>query len=99
MAKATIATVKSFIRKNPDSLLIYCKRRFDGMTDGCESTGESGFTPAIKTDKWVENSLGIEGAWFVRSGRDYITSFDNGSVKGFEIYNCCGSFSLGVKRA
>lgn len=97
MAKATMATVKSFIRKNPDNLLIYAKRRFDGMTDGCESTGETGFSKAIRTTTHVNNTLGVQGAWVVGGSRDYITPFEKDGVKGFEISNSCGSFSIGVE--
>lgn len=96
MTKATRATVKAFIRKNPDTLLIYIKRRFDGMIDGCADTGDTGFSPALRTSDWIENTLGIQGAWFVGSSRDYITRFDKDGIEGFEISNCCGSFSIGV---
>lgn len=98
MAKATRATIKSFIRKNPDTLLIFTKRRFDGMTDGCESTGETGFSPAFKTTDHIDYTLGIQGAWFVGSSRDYITPFEKDGIVGFEVDNCCGSFAIGVKK-
>lgn len=97
MRKATMATVKSFIRKNADSLHILTKSSFDGMTDGCESTGQKEFSPVKKSEQFFKNNLGIAGAWFVGSSRDSIVPFDANGYTGFSIYNCCGSFTLAVK--
>lgn len=93
-----MATVKSFVRKNHDNILIYTKSRFDGMVDGCRGTGDVGFDPVTWTMDHVDMTLGIQGAWFVGSSRDYITPFDKDGVVGFEIYNCCGSFAIGIKK-
>lgn len=98
MAKATRATVKAFIRKNDGKLLIDTKSRFDGMCDGVRNCDERGFSPVIKTADHIDNTLGIQGAWFVGSSRDYITPFDKDGIMGFEIYNCCGSFSIGIQK-
>ena len=89
MKKATMATVKSFIRKNIDNgLLIKIQSRFDGMTDGCEPCMDSAFRPVIKTDEFIEHTKGVQGAWFVGQSRDHISSFRHNGLVGFEIFNC-----------
>ena len=93
--KITLATIKSFIRKNDGALLINVTSRFDGMTDCCESRN-GGFEVAQKTDRCSENTLGIEGAWFVKGSRDYFKEYSDGERTGYEVYNCCGRFVLAV---
>ena len=93
--KITLATIKSFIRKNPD-LLIEIKTSFDGMVDCCMPSGITGFARVEKTEEFMENTLGVKGAWFVGGSRDRFTAFERGGVRGYEIRNCCGSFALGV---
>ena len=92
-----MATIKAFIRKHSDSLLILPKSRFDGMTDGCESTGQIGFVKASKTDANISHTLGIQGAWFVGQSRDYFTAFCRDSLTGFEVSNSCGHFEIATK--
>ena len=94
--KITLATVKSFIRKNEESLFIDLRSRFDGMTDCCESVRD-GFQPAEKTT-WAENNtLGISGAWFVKRSRDYFSAYDDGIYSGISVSNSCGHFVLATK--
>ena len=99
--KLTIATVKSFIRKNRESgLLIETKSRFDGMQDMVAEC-EGGFTPVaartyydhetgneVEVSKDCKNTLGIRGVWFC--GRDWVSRFETEFVEGFEVSNCCG---------
>ena len=98
--KVTRATIKSFIRKNREALLIKTTSRFDGMTDGCEQTGEKEFTPALPSDKpWGEkNDLGVHGAWFVGQSRDWFSHYSDDEVEGYEISNCCGRFYLAIPK-
>jgi len=101
--KITLATVKSFINKNRDNLLINVKSSFDGMTDCCESLHE-GFIKA-KADKtqslnsdYRNATQGIEGAWFVGRSNDYCTPYETGTLKGIEVYNSCGCFILAIEK-
>jgi hypothetical protein len=94
--KVTLATIKAFIRKNSDNLLILTKSRFDGMTDGCESTGQIGFVKVSKTESNISHTLGIQGAWFVGQSRDYFVPFERDGVKGFEVSNACGHFEIAI---
>lgn len=99
MSKATLATVKAFIRKNRPQLLISCLSSFDAMQDGVRSTGDASFSPALTpdADRNHSNTLGIQGAWFVFGSRDYISEFESDGVRGFHVSNSCGSFDIGVR--
>jgi hypothetical protein len=99
MAKVTLSTIKSFIRKNRANLLISNLSEFDGMTDCVQQTGTKGFRPATEpsADRNHANCLGISGAWFVFNSRDYFSEFERDGVKGYHVYNCCGSFDIGVR--
>lgn len=95
--KITLATVKSFIRKHPDNLLISFRSDFDGMTDGIQQSADMAFRKAIFDPSGHSNSLGIKGAWFVGRSRDYFNPYNQDGLTGYEISNCCGSFVLAVK--
>lgn len=97
MAKVTIATVKSFIKKNRISLLISQKSDFDSSVDGVRNCADTGFSPALDADNKISNNFGIAGVWFVGGSRDYCSVYDQDGIKGFSVYNSCGSFVLGVK--
>lgn len=95
MKKITLATVKTFLKKNAGNLYINVKSSFDGMTDCCESRYE-GFTKAIATDEHPSHKLGIEGAWFVGQSRDYFSAFENDQMTGITVSNSCGRFVLAI---
>jgi hypothetical protein len=103
--KTTLATIKSFVKRNENNLFINVKSSFDGMTDCCQPC-KDGFAPVEKRKNGVfidhdidKRTLGINGAWFVGSSRDYFNEFENLLFKGYEISNCCGSFILAVKKS
>jgi len=95
MSKITLTTVKKFIRENKDKLYINVKSDFDGMTD-CVQPLNGGFTKVIINDKDTEQTLGIHGAWFVGSSRDYFTPFESDTMTGISVSNCCGHFILSI---
>ena len=97
--KTTLATIKSFVRKNEGNLFINCKSSFDGMVD-CVMPVNGGFAKATKDNDSFYNAhtLGIKGTWFVGGSRDYFREYDADGMKGFEISNCCGHFILAVKK-
>lgn len=100
MSKVTMATIKSFVRKNQDKLYISCLSSFDGMTDCVQQSDDCSFAPAKPTE--LNNSgthtLGIRGAWFVGHSRDYFTPFSDSGFVGYEVSNCCGNFRIAVKQ-
>ncbi len=96
MAKITKATVKSFIRKNIDDMYINVRGSFDGMTDGIEGKN-TGFMRVQPTIINIDNTLGVDGAWFVNNGRDYFQAYeDENGYKGIAVSNCCGYFELAI---
>jgi hypothetical protein len=104
--KITLTTIKSFIKASGDQLHISCLTRFDGMTDGTEQCKDRSFRPAVAPNRdgkpfrslGRDNTLGIQGAWFVFDSRDHFTAFDDGTFAGYRVYNCCGSFILAVRK-
>jgi hypothetical protein len=91
MRKITLATFKKFIRDNIDNLYISQISRFDGMTDCVESIQDKRFYKVEKVDMTKPNTLGIGGLWLVLSGRDYFTEYENESMMGIRLDNCCGA--------
>lgn len=94
--KITIATVKSFIKKNRAMLFIKAQSSFDGMSDMVEYDTKASFKIAKVEDGNLENTFGIAGAWFVGQSRDRFNAFENADLTGIEVYNCCGSFTLAI---
>lgn len=97
MKKITLATLKSFIRRNEGKLFVNVKSSFDGMVDGCEP--QHGGFQAQRPASHSKNTLGIAGVWLVGSSRDYFTAFDNGDFEGIEVSNCCGRFIVATSKA
>lgn len=95
--RITLATIKSFIRKNPGRLFIKVRSRFDGMSDGLEWNKSAEFVPAADGGSY-RNTLGIAGAWFVGSSRDYFEAYDDGEFTGYKVANCCGYFTLAIRK-
>lgn len=95
--KFTMASVKSFVRKNKGNLKIRVKSTFDGMVDGLVFDRNPGFVPVKETTFHLEYTLGITGAWFVGRGNDYVDPIMNGdAVVGFKCSNSCGNFEVMV---
>lgn len=97
--KITLATLKSFIRKNSDKLYINLRSKFSGMTDGIEKVGNS-FEPVTIDNEHVNAShtLGIAGAWIVGSSRDWLSHYEDETYTGIDVSNSCGHFILAIKK-
>ena len=98
--RITLATIKSFIKKNRANLYINQKSRFDEMIDCVTSTGNDDFelaqVPDVRSNH--KECLGIKGAWFVFNSRDYFKKYEDNKFTGFEVSNCCGSFILAIPK-
>jgi len=101
--RPTIAHLKKFIAKYRDNgLLVRQTSKFDGMTDGVESCPNAAFHPATKATYSCENNFGgIAGVYCVFQSRDRISEINEigTGMIGYEVYNCCGSFSVAVRVA
>jgi hypothetical protein len=95
--KITMATVKKFIRENSGKLYINVKSSFDGMIDGLTYQND-GFAMAETDTLHTDATLGIKGAWFVGSSRDWLTKYEDEKFTGITICNSCGSFILAVRK-
>jgi len=101
MSKPTLATLKSFVRKNDGKLLLKVSSKFDGMTDCVEHVSDT-FTTAEKTEwseKHTSHTLGYQGVWLVGQSRDYISPINSNGLVGFHVFNACGSFDVAVREA
>jgi len=93
MKKITLATIKSFIKKTPD-LHISIQSHFDGMQDCVTSSIDKSFALAQRNAKFIENTMGIHGAWFVKGSRDYFSEYKDDKFFGYTVSNCCGTFVI-----
>lgn len=104
MSKVTLATVKSFLKKNDGNLYFQEHSRFDGMTDCVQSSDSKDFSKLEgKFDPEDKSQCGFNGVWFVRGSRDSFTKVtivsQSGTYEGYHCYNCCGSWTVAVKVA
>src|SRR5690606_4189152 len=97
MKKITLATIKSFIKRNHGKLYIIIRSTFDRMID-CVSTNRDAKLEKAQHVEDDGNNLGIAGAWFVKQSRDYFTAYEDATHIGYEVYNCCGSFTLLIEK-
>ena len=104
--KPTLATLKAFIRKNEANLFIKCHSSFDGMTDSVEQNRNADYRPITKLEQRCpfvrhpdsfDNTLGFNGVWLVGQSRDYIKAINEEGFTGFEVYNCCGSWTVAIR--
>ena len=97
--KPTLATLKSFIRKNLGNLWIRVNSSFDGMTDCVQQCKGAQFAPAAMDDGNCRgHNLGIRGLWLVLGSRYSIRPIKSGEFEGFEVYNCCGSCTIATRK-
>ena len=88
--KITKATIKSFIKKNKENLLIKLVSEFDGMTDGVVNNKNAEYK------KIVSSSSDINELFVL--GRNYFEVIDNEKYYGYSISNCCGLFELVIEK-
>jgi len=88
MARFTKASLKSFIRKNQESLYILQKTSFNWMTDGVDETGKKDYRKIepSEIDFNKQYNYWIDGLWMVWGSRN---TFELINDKTIEIYNCC----------
>ena len=94
MAKTTLATVKSFIRKNTEQLHIKKIKVHDSISLLYEAHP---FAPVVFNTHAYEHRLGIEGVWFTFGG-NVCTPYEDGEYKGFDVHNSCGHFVIAVTK-
>ena len=99
MAKITLATLKSFLKKNEGNLYIIEHSRFDGMSDMVETNLNAKMHKVDdKFNPEAKSTFGINGVWVVRGSRDWfserkLTTAD-AEYEGINCYNCCGEWTV-----
>lgn len=96
--KITLATLKSFVKKNADNLYVKVQSEFSGYSDCVESINDDFKKATFSENVNVKHNLGIKGAWLVGSSRDYMATYDDGKFIGIDVWNCCGSFVIAVPK-
>ena len=107
--RITIATVKSFIRRNRASLLVRVKSCFDGMDDCVRDNADSEFAPAVAREWYCHDTqkffacspehketLGLVGVWF--TGRDTCEKLETEEFFGYRVRNCCGTWFVAIAK-
>lgn len=103
MSKVTLATLKSFLKKNEGKLYFQEHSRFDGMQDMVAANNKPVFKSAVgKFNPEDKAQLGYPyQIWCVRGGRDSLVKVtvvdQNGTYEGIYCYNSCGSWTVAVK--
>lgn len=97
MGKPTVATLKSFVRKNEGKLVLAILSEFNGMIDGIEQCSGI-FKPAVRASETHDHNLGYVGAWLVGRSRDRISEYESPTVIGYRVYNCCGEWIIGINK-
>lgn len=90
--KITMATLKSFIRKNAGNLYVKELSSFSGYTDCVEKT-EMDWTHVS-----AENAIGHQGVYCVGSSNDSLAHYKDDKYIGIEVYNCCGCGILATQK-
>lgn len=93
--KFTMSSLKSWIRKNVDTLQIRESTRFDGMVDCVMPSEDQSWGKVGSINFTDKHTLGISCAWFVGESRDYLyPKTVNDKIVSVFVSNCCGSFEF-----
>lgn len=99
--KITLATLKSFARRNADQIYFKEVSSFDGMSDMVEDNDNPQWKKSeiipMNTKGYRYYRSGILGIYTV-GGRDYFELYEDDAYFGIEVWNSCGSSILAVKK-
>lgn len=96
--KITLATLKSFAKRNKENLYAKVETDFSGMTD-CVEPINGPFTKEALGEPGNYWKLGVKGIYLVGRSNDYFTFYEDDNYIGIEVYNCCGSSILTTKKS
>lgn len=96
--KITLATLKSFAKRNIDTIYSKEMSAFDGMTDCVENIDNPQWNKSeiLKDKRFYET--GIKGIYTVGDSRDYFVLYEDDKHIGIEVYNCCGRSILAINK-
>lgn len=96
--KITLATLKSFAKRNADFLFCKEKSSFDGMVDCVMPSKNTWQKTTINPEKTGYYKTGIYGIYTVGHSGDYFTLYEDENYIGIEVYNCCGCSILAIEK-
>ena len=97
--KITLATLKSFAKRNQENIFTKELSSFDGMTDGVEYNQDANWSKTeINPEKSNYYKTGIQGVYTVGGSRNYFSLYEDEKFTGIRIYNCCGTSILAIKK-
>jgi len=96
--KITAATFKSFVKRNSDNLWVMNISDFNGMTDGIEHVENPKWKKTFLTGDDFYKRSWVEFVYMVGHGRDYFRLYEDENFIGINVYNCCGSCNLAIKK-
>lgn len=94
MKKATIATVKSFVKKNYGD--IYSKSTYD-HNDNNGHYDDKKFIHNSYSDNHPEYKIGLSNVWIV-SDKNFVQPYDDAEYAGYRVSNCCRTFIVAIKK-
>lgn len=97
-SKVTMATLKSFAKRNETGLFVKEESSFDGMVDCVMELKGSKFIPTVINEKTNYWKLGIEGIYTVGSSRDRFQKYEDEKFVGIQVTNSCGRSILAIKK-
>lgn len=72
---------------------------FDGMIDGCNYYSNAQFKEITFSDDLnKEHTFNINDIWLVGNGNDYFEAFENETFTGIKVINCCGCFTVAIRK-
>ena len=96
--KPTVATLKRWLVKNADKIVVLQESSFDPMSDcvtRCDGARWMPHDGPINLDD--RNELGVKGLWLVGNSRDHIQEYsDAAGFVGYSVANCCGRSIVAV---
>lgn len=92
--KITKATIKSFIRKNKDEIMVLHTNRFDAYCDGVRPVSE----PFERVEFRIENGKEVPSYLSVPLDirHNIFKPYNKNGMIGFEVYNCCGTYVVAI---
>ena len=102
--KITIATLKSFAKRNQENIYYKITSDFDGMTDCVQAVNSRWKKTTCNVIIMKANDpakyykTGIFGIYTVGGSRNYFSLYEDTEYFGIRIYNCCGSSILAIKK-
>jgi len=96
--KITLATYKRFALRHQNELYVKNLSSFNGMIDMVDKVDNPRWQKTKLSEDSRREDEFVKGAWTVGSSRDSFSLYEDDEYVGIEIYNCCGSDIVAIKK-